>query len=117
MKGGRLLPNACKKGSLARGCSETIISAGFCLITNGTYLATAAIQPVGDAEDLLRLGTPLYAVAVPGVLAFSGGLALWSGLGRDFGFAGGTLSGRWWVIVAIVLIAELAGMLWWSRVP
>lgn len=62
---------------------------GLCLLANGAYLAAGAAVPVGDAEEMLRLGCSkgtLVAVGAPLVIA---GLACWNGLGRAFGF--GTL--------------------------
>ncbi|XHC26480.1 MAG: hypothetical protein ACFHWZ_17240 [Phycisphaerales bacterium] len=57
--------------------------AELCLIANGAYLGAAFILPVGDAADLIRLGVPVWAFAVPGVLAFGAGLWVWDGLARD----------------------------------
>lgn len=47
--------------------------AGFCLIANGAYLASAVVMPVGDAEEVLRLGTPLWIVAVVGIVGVAAG--------------------------------------------
>jgi hypothetical protein len=60
--------------------------AGFCLIANGAYLGVAFVQPVGDAEVLLRHGAPLWTLLLFGVIAVTGGLALWHGLGPQFGW-------------------------------
>jgi len=59
--------------------------AGFCLVANGAYLGAAFILPVGDAEDLIRLGVPVWAFAVPGVLVFGVGVWVWDGLGERLG--------------------------------
>lgn len=56
--------------------------AGFCLIANGAYLASGLVLPVGDAEDLIRLGAPRWALAAAGLPLVCVGLALWNGLGR-----------------------------------
>ncbi|MCR9217636.1 MAG: hypothetical protein NXI14_10595, partial [bacterium] len=53
--------------------------AGFCLVANGAYLGAAFILPVGDAADLIRLGVPVWAFAVPGILVFGAGLWVWDG--------------------------------------
>lgn len=58
--------------------------AGFCLVANGAYLATALIAPVGDAADILRHGAPTWAVALPGMAFFATGLAFWNGLSSAF---------------------------------
>ncbi len=90
------------------------VFAGFCLIANGAYLASAAIMPVGDCEDLIRLGTPLWAIVTPGLAALIGGLAMWNGLGPDFGLGGRDVD-RLAVFVATALLALLViGMLAWS---
>ena len=59
--------------------------AGFCLIANGVYLGAGVIQPVGDAADLLRSGTPRWLLGVYGTTAISIGLWIWHGLGPRFG--------------------------------
>lgn len=63
--------------------------AGFCLIANGAYLGSAFILPVGDAADLIRLGVPVAAFAVPGIVVFGAGLWVWNGLGERFGLGHG----------------------------
>ncbi len=60
--------------------------AGFCLVANGSYLGAAFILPVGDAEDLIRLGVPVAAFAVPGIAVFAAGLWVWDGLFERLGF-------------------------------
>lgn len=50
--------------------------AGFCLIANGAYLAAAIVLPVGDAQDLLRLGVPRWTLVAAGLAMFAGGLAI-----------------------------------------
>lgn len=60
--------------------------AGFCLVANGAYLGSAVWLPAGDAEDLLRMGTPLWLLVVFGACTMAGGLWLWNGLGRRLGF-------------------------------
>lgn len=62
--------------------------AGFCLVANGAYMASALVLPVGDTEDLIRLGVPRLAIVVPGAVAFAGGLRVWDGLGEKLGFGG-----------------------------
>lgn len=60
--------------------------AGFCLIANGAYIGSGAIDPVGDAADLARLGTPPWTLAAFGLVTVPAGLALWHGQAAAFGF-------------------------------
>ncbi len=62
--------------------------AAFCMLANGVYMASACLDPVGDAHDLLRLGAPAWTLALPGSLAAAGGLWLFHGLGASFGLKG-----------------------------
>ncbi len=59
--------------------------AGFCLIANGCYLGYGVIEPIGDAEELVRLGTPPWTLGLFALLTVSLGLSLWHGLGAEFG--------------------------------
>jgi hypothetical protein len=90
--------------------------AGFCLIANGVYLASAAVVPAGDTEDLLRLGTPLWAVAAAGIAAFAGGLTAWNRLGPRFGFNGQSVDRATVTAAAVSLGLLIAGMLAWSSI-
>jgi hypothetical protein len=60
----------------------TAFFAGFCLIANGAYLATVLVLPVGDTEDLLRLGAPAWIMATVVIPMFGAGLWLWHTLGK-----------------------------------
>ena len=59
--------------------------AGFCLIANGAYLGVGVVNPVGDAEVLLQLGTPRWLLGLFGVTAVGTGLWFWNELGKRFG--------------------------------
>jgi hypothetical protein len=50
--------------------------AGFCLIANGVYIGLGTFHPVGDAADMLRLGTPRWGLAGFGLAAVLPGLWL-----------------------------------------
>lgn len=90
--------------------------AGFCLIANGAYLASAAILPVGDTEEMLRLGVPLWLIVASGGGAFASGLLMWNRLGPHFGFGGGLVE-RGAVVSAVVALGVLVGgMVVWSYV-
>jgi hypothetical protein len=90
--------------------------AGFCLIANGAYLGVGSIDGVGDAGDLLRHGAPRWSLIAFGMLTVPLGLALWNGLGPDFGLgrsksevdrkaALGTLG----LLLIVVLVESLTG--------
>lgn len=89
--------------------------AGFCLIANGIYIGSGLVEPVGDAADLVRLGSPVWALAAFGLVTVPAGFTLWNGLGPSFGM--GTEPrpvSKWHVcltatLLAIVVVAELAG--------
>ncbi|QDU78463.1 hypothetical protein Pla110_01670 [Polystyrenella longa] len=59
--------------------------AGFCLISNGTYLGLAPLEAVGDTRELLRLGTPLWLLVLFGIVCTVSGFLLWNGQGSEFG--------------------------------
>jgi hypothetical protein len=88
--------------------------AGFCLIANGAYLGMAVGQPVGDAADLLRMGTPLWLLAGFALVTIPAGFWLWNGLGRHFGLGpeSNPVSQTQGVVLlialVIVLVAETA---------
>jgi hypothetical protein len=63
--------------------------AGFCLIANGAYLGAGAWAGIGDAGDLLRLGTRIGWLLAFGLLTVPAGLFLWHGLGPHFGLGKG----------------------------
>lgn len=88
--------------------------AGFCLIANGAYLASAAMMPVADSEDMLRLGAPVWAIVAPGGVGFIGGLAMWHRLGPNFGFGGHPVDRTAVIAASASLIALVMGMLAWS---
>lgn len=88
--------------------------AGFCLIANGAYVGTAVVMPVGDSEDLLRLGAPMWLLIGPGMLAAVGGLALWNGLGANFGSGGRVVDRQALCVSSLALIMLIAGMAAWT---
>lgn len=81
--------------------------AGFCLLANGAYAAAGVIDPVGDAAEMIRLGTPAWVLAGFGVPVMAAGLALWNGIGRRFGLAGGVVDpvAVWVAFGALLLLA------------
>ncbi len=59
--------------------------AGFCLLANGLYIGVGSFGGVGDAGDMLRQGSPPWTLWLFGFVAAPAGLALWNGLGANFG--------------------------------
>ena len=60
--------------------------AGFCLIANGAYIGFGSFEGIGDAGELLRLGTPPPMLWGFGLLAMPTGFWVWHRAGADFGF-------------------------------
>lgn len=81
--------------------------AGFCLIANGCYLGSGVIEPIGDAEELVRLGTPTWLLGLFGLVSVPTGLWLWHGLGVEFGWGpqGKSISWKTAMITVCVLLA------------
>ena len=59
--------------------------AGCCLIANGLYLGVGSFGAIGDAGDIVRLGSPVWMLWLFGLTASPTGLWLWNGLGPKFG--------------------------------
>ncbi len=55
--------------------------AGFCLIANGAYISFGSFNAVGDCGEMLRTGTPLWAMLCYGAATIPLGSYLWNGLG------------------------------------
>jgi hypothetical protein len=55
--------------------------AGFCLIANGVYISLGSFWQVGDAGEMLRTGTPQWAMLAFGAVAIAVGFYLWHTLG------------------------------------
>lgn len=86
--GGVLIPLAC--WLIARFTRNPLTPwlrffAGFCLIANGCYLGYGVIEPIGDAEALVRLGTPAWMLGTFGLICVVGGFRMWHGQGAEFG--------------------------------
>ena len=59
----------------------SLFFAGFCLIANGAYISVGAFDQVGDCGEMLRTGSPLWALIAFGVVTVAMGLCIWHGLG------------------------------------
>lgn len=84
--------------------------AGFCLIANGAYLAVGVRDGIGDAGDLLRLGSEPWQLYLFGVITVPGGLWLWNGLGSSFGLGRNAKSVAWPAATgsSVLLLATVA---------
>jgi hypothetical protein len=88
--------------------------AGFCLIANGAYLASAAFVSAGDTKELLRLGVPLWLIVTSGAVAFCCGLAIWHRLGSHFGISGKPIKPSALISSSAALVVIVSGMLLWQ---
>ncbi|MCC6229853.1 MAG: hypothetical protein IT432_11565 [Phycisphaerales bacterium] len=61
--------------------------AAFCLLANGVYLGSAMLNPVGDTEELVRVGVPAWVLTTIGLPAAALGLALWNGMAMNLDHA------------------------------
>jgi hypothetical protein len=59
--------------------------AGFCLVTNGGYIAGGALDGFGDAGVMLRHGSPLAWLLAFGAVTMPAGFWLWHRQGPYFG--------------------------------
>lgn len=55
--------------------------AGFCLIANGSYIGIGSFAGIGDCGEMLRTGTPMWAMIAFGITTVPVGLLLWHRLG------------------------------------
>jgi hypothetical protein len=82
--------------------------AGFCLIANGAYIGAGSFDGVGDAGEMLHVGTPIWALWLFGIMCVPAGLALWHGLGPRFGIGNDSEGPR--ASLALALLALLVGV-------
>jgi hypothetical protein len=86
--------------------------AGFCLIANGGYIAGGSFDGIGDCGEMLRHGSPMWALWLFGVVTVPAGLALWHRLGPHFGL--GEAKGKvapgvvWASLLAFLCLLALA---------
>ncbi len=93
--------------------SAATFFAGFCLLTNGAYIAVGSFDRVGDCGEMLRTGTPLWLMIAFGVITIPSGLLLWHRLGSltQFLASPDIITPRSvWVVVAMtsaIIVAEI----------
>jgi hypothetical protein len=64
-----------------RICGLVGFFAGFCLISNGAYLAFGTHDRVGDCGEMLRTGTPAWIICGTGIAMTVAGFYSWHHLG------------------------------------
>jgi len=86
--------------------------AGFCLISNGLYIAAGAVPGIGDCREMLRTGTPVWLMVAFGMLCAPVGLGLWHRLGSvsDFLRTPGTVTPQiaLYTLLALLLVVVAA---------
>jgi len=88
--------------------------AGFCLIANGAYLGSGILDPVGDAFDLVQLGTSRWLLGLFGLATLVMGIWLWEGIFRHLGFVRQSRPISWqqviavWALLTTLVLAELS---------
>jgi len=86
--------------------------AGFCLFANGTYIAIGSFEGVGDCREMLRSGTPVWAMIAFGAVAIPAELYQWHRLGtlRNFFYDHSTISQTVaFTVFGILVVIALAG--------
>lgn len=59
--------------------------AGFCAIANGLYIGVGSFAGIGDAGEMLHLGSPRWTLWLTGLLLVPLGFLLWNNQGSSFG--------------------------------
>lgn len=85
--------------------------AGFCLIANGVYIGLGAIDPVGDAREMLRLGTPRWTMLAFGLPCAIIGLWMWHCASARWRVEIGQIMGLFLVTAIVLLVSVVVG---WS---
>lgn len=79
--------------------------AAFCLVSNGVYIGVGSFDFVGDAGDMLRLGSPAWLLWLFGLGSAGLGFGLWNGLGSQFGIGRQSRRvSRKWVLLCFGLL-------------
>src|SRR4051812_5011602 len=113
---GSLLPLAIAAAASifrARFAYLTWVVAGFCLIANGAYIGIGAIDPIGDARELIARGTPRWPMAAFGLLTVTGGLWAWHRASPRLGFGAApeAVNARHaYLMLVVAVLVTLAGI-------
>jgi len=92
--------------------------AGFCLIANGAYISIGSMHRAGDCGEMLRTGTPHWALLAFGVVTVPTGLILWHRLGSPKHFLSNPTaitSRSAYLLLCILLAVIVAGVLFSPR--
>lgn len=81
--------------------------AGFCLIANGVYIGAGVVVPVGDAMQLVQLGTPTWIMGGFGIVATSCGLWIWHRVGPKLSFHGEAAPTTWRNVAGMILFSAI----------
>lgn len=87
--------------------------AGFCLVANGAYIAIGSFDGIGDCGEMLRTGTPLWAMPAFGAMTIPLGFYLWHGLGsfRQFIDDPTVITRRMaYTLFGVLLVTVIAGL-------
>jgi hypothetical protein len=90
--------------------------AGFCLLANGLYLGIGSFGMIGDAGDIVNLGSPIWMLWLFGLAIAPAGLWLWNGLGPRFGIGdkADAIPAAQTSAAITVLAATVGAMIAWS---
>lgn len=91
--------------------------AGFCLVANGVYLGYGVIEPIGDANDILRHGGHVWQLAAFAIVAVMTGFALWHRQGPRFGLGpeGNAVSLKHVALTWVCLLAVVVSEMLWTK--
>lgn len=91
--------------------------AAFCLLANGAYIGIGAWDKVGDAGDMLRLGSPFWLLETFGAVAMLASAVLFRGLAAPFGFARDRQPVRTASLVGLAVMFALLSVTGWWLLP
>jgi len=75
------LSRCSRRTSLSTMISLSKFFSGFCFIANGAYLGIGVFDRIGDADELLKAGSPPWVLIVFGIVACFSGMLIWHRLG------------------------------------
>lgn len=81
--------------------------AGFCCIANGAYLGVGVFDRVGDADEILKAGTPAWMLPAFGLIAFFSGMAMWHRLGSPLAVLQGCIELDPWLVRGLLAMLLL----------